>query len=66
MDETEIMEEDRTEEAEVDDSNELGRKVRMMAIIGKGESDKALGEKARNRRRWEVASLRRVDARTGK
>ncbi|KAF5385330.1 hypothetical protein D9615_001191 [Tricholomella constricta] len=65
LDENEVLEEDRTEEAEVDDSHDLERKVRMMAIVDKEESDKYLGEKAKNRRCWQVASLRRIDARTG-
>ncbi|KAF8079013.1 hypothetical protein FPV67DRAFT_1444215 [Lyophyllum atratum] len=65
LDENEVLEEDRTEEAEVDDSPDIERKVRMVSIIDKERSDKVLGEKARDRRRWQVASLRRVDARTG-
>ncbi|KAG6873841.1 hypothetical protein C0995_010453 [Termitomyces sp. Mi166 len=65
LDEDEVVEEDRGEEAEVDDSPETGRKVRMIVIANKSQSDKNLGEKARNRRRWEVVSLRRIDARTG-
>ncbi|KAF9469760.1 hypothetical protein BDZ94DRAFT_25983 [Collybia nuda] len=65
LNENEIIEEERGEEAEVDDSNELGRKVRMMSIIRSQESNQVSGEKARNRRRWEIMSLRRMDARTG-
>ncbi|KAG5639569.1 hypothetical protein H0H81_012240 [Sphagnurus paluster] len=64
LDEHEVVEEDRSEEAEVDDSPELERKVRMVVIIDKEASDKTLGEKARNRRRWQVTSLRRIDAKT--
>ncbi|KAG6919040.1 hypothetical protein DXG01_009750 [Tephrocybe rancida] len=66
LDENEVVEEDRSEEAEVDDSPDVERKVRMVVITDKKHSDKAtIGEKARNRRRWQVASLRRIDARTG-
>ncbi|KAG6851327.1 hypothetical protein H0H93_005725 [Arthromyces matolae] len=50
LDENEVVEEDRSEEAEVDDSPETGRKVRMVVVSDKRQSDKALGEKARNRR----------------
>lgn len=65
LDENEVVEEDRGEEAEVDDSPETGRKVRMIVIENKRQSDQVLAEKARNRRRWEVVSLRCIDARTG-
>ncbi|KAG6868494.1 hypothetical protein C0993_002032 [Termitomyces sp. T159_Od127] len=65
LDESEVVEEDRGEEAEVDDSPEIGRKVQMVVVANRRQSDEALGEKARNRRRWEIVSLRRVDARTG-
>ncbi|KAJ7292730.1 WD40 repeat-like protein [Mycena rebaudengoi] len=51
--EDEVLEEDRGEEAEVDDSLEWGRK-----------EEKGIVEKARNRRRWKITALRRVDART--
>ncbi|KAG5647679.1 hypothetical protein DXG03_008402 [Asterophora parasitica] len=54
LDENEVLEEDRTEEAEVDDSQDILRKVRMIAVVDKAESDKCLGEKAKNRRRWET------------
>jgi hypothetical protein len=63
--ENEVIEEERGEEAEADDSNELGRKVRMLSIARGHENDRAPGEKAQNRRRWQIISLRRVDARTG-
>jgi len=65
LDENEVLEEDRTEEAEVDDSPDVERKARMVCVLDKVKSDGVLSEKARNRRRWQVASLRRVDARTG-
>lgn len=65
LDENEVIEEERGEEAEADDSTELGRKVRMLTIIRGREGSHASGEKARNRRRWEIISLRRIDARTG-
>ncbi|KAG9222364.1 hypothetical protein CCMSSC00406_0002699 [Pleurotus cornucopiae] len=62
--EDEVVEEERGEEAEVDDSPEDIRKVRMLALLDKETSDRTLGEKARNRRRWQVAPLRTVNART--
>ncbi|GLB35785.1 hypothetical protein LshimejAT787_0300730 [Lyophyllum shimeji] len=65
LDESEVLEEDRTEEGEVDDSPEVGRKVRMISVVDKGKSDEMLSAKARDRRRWVITSIRRVDARTG-
>jgi hypothetical protein len=64
--EHEVIEEERGEEAEVDDSAEPGRKLRVIALVEKSEDDKKLSPEARQRRRWQVASLRTVDARTGK
>ena len=63
LNENEVVDDERGEEGEVDDSHELGRKVRMLAIDRKEESDKALGEKAKIRRQWQVVGLRRHDAR---
>jgi hypothetical protein len=63
LDENEVVDEERGEEGEVDDSREPGRKVRMLVITRKEESDKALGEQARARRQWQIVSLRRHDAR---
>jgi hypothetical protein len=64
LDENEVVDEERGDEWEVDDSYEPGRKVRMLTITRKEESDKALGEKTRARRQWQIISLRRHDART--
>ncbi|KAG6908271.1 hypothetical protein DXG01_005536 [Tephrocybe rancida] len=64
LDENEVIEEDRSEEAEVDDSPDVERKVRMVVVADKHSDKATTGEKARNRRRWQVASLRRIDART--
>jgi len=64
LDENEIVDEERGEEGEVDDSREFRRDVRMLTIVRKEESDKALGEKSKVRRQWQIISLRRVDART--
>jgi len=64
LDENEVLDEERGEEGEVDNSHEPCRKVRMLAVVHKQESDKVLGEKARVRRQWQVVSLRRHDART--
>lgn len=63
LDENEVVDDERGEEGEVDNSHELRRKVRMLTIVDKQENDKALGEKARVRRQWKVVALRRHDAR---
>ncbi|ESK84090.1 WD40 repeat-like protein [Moniliophthora roreri MCA 2997] len=63
--EDEVLEEERGEEAEVDDSPELMRKVRMITTTKRTEDDHGLLEKAKNRRQWEVVSIRTADARTG-
>lgn len=65
LDEDEVLEEERGEEAEVDDSPELGRKVRMLSLVKKSADDLQLVEKAKNRRRWEILPLRLMNARTG-
>lgn len=61
--EEEVVEEERGEEGEVDDSPELGRRVRVIAVL-KG-SEGGLSDKALRRRKWVVSSLRTVNARTG-
>ncbi|KAJ7143827.1 hypothetical protein C8R44DRAFT_758985 [Mycena epipterygia] len=63
--EDEVLEEERGEEAEVDDSPERGRTVRVLGIINKSKEEREIVEKARNRRRWQVTPLRQTDARTG-
>ncbi|TFK41964.1 hypothetical protein BDQ12DRAFT_348217 [Crucibulum laeve] len=67
--EDEVVEEERGEELEVDDSAELGRKVRMVVVEGvekeKEKLDHLLSDQARNRRRWMVVPLRRANAKTG-
>ncbi|THH13014.1 hypothetical protein EW146_g7163 [Bondarzewia mesenterica] len=60
--EDELEEQDRGEDAEVDDSPELTRKVRVIATTD--AEARELGEKARNRRCWLVSPLRRTAART--
>ncbi|KAF8203785.1 hypothetical protein BJ912DRAFT_941059 [Pholiota molesta] len=64
--EDEILEEERGEEAEVDDSPELGRKVRIVAVptAEKEMLDLLLSEKTRARRRWVVTPLRTKQAKT--
>jgi hypothetical protein len=64
LNESEVVDDERGEEGEVDDSHEPGRKVRMLTIVRKQESDKSLGEKAKDRRKWQAIPLRRHDART--
>jgi hypothetical protein len=59
LNEDDVVEEERGEEGEVDDSPEAGRKVRVIGVV-----DRVLNEKARNRRRWVVTPLRTVNAKT--
>ncbi|GBE77656.1 hypothetical protein SCP_0105370 [Sparassis crispa] len=54
--EDEILEQDRTEEGEVDDSLDKYRKVRVVAVSK--EDVKAVGQQARSRMQWEVIPLR--------
>lgn len=64
--EHEVLEEDKGEEAEVDDSPDLGRKVRIVAIptAEKSMMDLLLSEKAKKRRQWVVTQLRTINAKT--
>lgn len=64
--EDEVLEEERGEEAEVDDSPDLGRKVRIVEVSAsdKKMSDLLLSEKTRSRRRWVVVPLRTKQAKT--
>lgn len=66
LNEDEVLEEEKGEEAEVDNSPEQGRKVRVIAVPTdeKDMLDLLLTEKARNRRRWVVTPLRTTYART--
>jgi hypothetical protein len=66
LNEDELVEEERGEEAEVDDSPESGRKVRIVAVptAEKNMMDLLLSEKARSRRRWVVTPLRVTNAKT--
>lgn len=61
LNEDDVVEEERGEEGEVDDSPEAGRKVRVIGVV---DRDRVLNEKARNRRRWVVTPLRTVNAKT--
>lgn len=61
--EEEVVEEDRGEEGELDDSPEPERRVRMVEIV-KGTGGE-LSEKAQRRRAWAIRSLRRINAKTG-
>lgn len=61
--EDEILEQDRSDEGEVDDSAERIRKVRVVATST--ERLGTVGEKARLRRRWEVIPLRSTKRSTG-
>lgn len=61
LNEDDVVEEERGEEGEVDDSPEAGRKVRVIGVV---DRDRVLNEKARNRRRWVVTPLRTGNAKT--
>ncbi|KAK0208650.1 hypothetical protein DFS33DRAFT_462965 [Desarmillaria ectypa] len=63
--EDEVVEEERGEEGEVDDSPEPSRKVRVLSVVNATMEDESLVEKARNRRRWQVEPLRIANKRTG-
>ncbi|KAJ7762386.1 hypothetical protein DFH07DRAFT_814203 [Mycena maculata] len=62
--EHEVLEEERGEEAEVDDSPEWGRKIRALGIVNKAREEQQIIPEARNRRRWQIIPLRQTDART--
>ncbi|KAH7881067.1 uncharacterized protein C8R40DRAFT_1076381 [Lentinula edodes] len=67
--EDEVLEEDRGEEAEVDDSLDLKRDVKMLTIAKRNPADDHtdwnLTEKAKLRRKFECVPLRAVNRRTG-
>ena len=65
--EDEVLEEDKGEEAEVDNSPDLGRKVRIVAVSTgeKSMMDLLLSDNAKKRRQWVVTPLRAANARTG-
>ena len=65
--EDEVLEEDKGEEAEVDNSPDLGRKLRIVAVstAEKSMMDLLLSEKARKRRKWVITPLRIANAKTG-
>ncbi|TRM66127.1 hypothetical protein BD626DRAFT_197360 [Schizophyllum amplum] len=60
--ENEVLEEERAEEDEVDDSTDKDRDLRMLRL---GRDAREAGGAARNRRRWEIVQLRNADRRTG-
>lgn len=61
--EDEILEQDRTEEGEVDDSPERTRHVCVIATSK--EDERLVGEKAKLRRQWIIYPLRTSKGRTG-
>ncbi|KAF5352388.1 hypothetical protein D9756_005804 [Leucocoprinus leucothites] len=61
--EDDIVDEDRGEEGEVDDSPEVGRHARMINVVKGSEGE--LSGKTQRRRQWAVSSLRRINAKTG-
>ena len=66
LNEDEVVEEEKGEEAEVDDAGDLTRKVRVVGIptADKDTLDALLSQTARQRRRWIVTPLRRAAAKT--
>lgn len=66
LNEDEVVEEERGEEAQVDNSPDPARNVRVVTVptADKDMLDGLLSEQAKQRRRWIVIPLRRVTART--
>jgi hypothetical protein len=63
LNENEVLDQDRGEDMEVDDSPEGLRRVRVLSVIAREET---LGEAAQRRRRWQVVPLRKsIASRTG-
>lgn len=65
INDNDVVEEDRAEENEIDDSPELVRRVRVVGIVDKEKKDDGIGERMRKRRMWVVQGLRKSNARTG-
>ncbi|KAI4528779.1 hypothetical protein K525DRAFT_256068 [Schizophyllum commune Loenen D] len=61
--ENEVIEEERAETEEADDSTDKDRDLRMLRLDKATQN--AVGSAARNRRRWEIIQLRNADRRTG-
>lgn len=61
--EDEILEQERSEEGEVDDSPEKFRELRVVGVAK--EDEQVAGEKAKARRQWIVIPLRSTRSRTG-
>jgi len=63
----EVLEEEKGEEAEVDNSTDPGRKVRIIEVLtaDKNMTDLILSEKAKKRRKWVIIPLRTSNAKTG-
>ena len=62
--EDEMLEQDRGEEGEADDSLEPQRNLRLLSIDPRGTLPE--GTNARKRRQWQVISLRRTAAHRGR
>lgn len=60
--EDEILEQDRSEEGEVDDALERHREVRVIGVSK--EDEQMAGEKTKARRQWVVVPLRSTRTRT--
>ncbi|KAH6917119.1 hypothetical protein BKA70DRAFT_1367634 [Coprinopsis sp. MPI-PUGE-AT-0042] len=68
LDDDDVLENERGEEAEVDDSPELARRVRVIAVDPTEDLEfksLAMNEQKRKRRTWDVYPIRKANARTG-
>lgn len=63
--ENEVVETERGEEAEQDDSPEVRRDVKIITSTNTLQDGQGLSEKAKSRRRWEILRLLTVSRRTG-
>jgi len=66
LNEDEVVEEERGEEAQADDAPDPARNVRVITVptVDKDMLDGLMSEQARQRRRWIVTPLRSTSART--
>ena len=68
LDDDDLVEVDRGEEAEVDDASDLMRRVKVIAVDAIEDMEfrsLAMNEQKRRRRTWDVYPIRKANARTG-
>jgi hypothetical protein len=68
LDDDDVVENERGEETEVDDSPELVRRVRVIAVDPTEDLEfksLAMNDQKRKRRTWNVYPIRKANARTG-